>query len=187
MPSLLNVTSVQKAMENNGLSGRKLAEHLNVSPQTVANWLSSDTFPHPSQLLKLALRLRIEFEELVIKGTPDKYEPRVAARARLNRVLSDATLAKFKGMGKLLEQMAGYLPFDTLESPPRLTNPVTDALYLQQVSQKVRSDIGRDTVEPVKFEDLVDRFAKHNAVLIPVLWGKKEGHENAIHVLFARF
>ena len=186
MPSLLNIPSIQNAMKNNGLSGRKLAEQLNVSPQTIANWLSSESFPHPSQLLKLALRLRIEFDELIIQATPDADEPRVAARARLNRVLSDATLAELKGMGKLLEQMVDYLPFDTLESPPRLTNPVTEASYLQQVSQKVRSDIGVNAFEPVKFEDLVERFAKHKAVLIPVLWGKKEGHENAIHILLPK-
>lgn len=186
MSSILNIPAVQTAMKKNGLSGRKLAEQLHVSPQTVTNWLSSAAFPHPAQLLKLALNLRLAFEELVMQSAPSPDEPRVAARARMNRVLSDATLAELKGMGKLLEQLANFLPFDTLESPPRLTAPIVDAVYLQRVSQKVRSEIGRDSEAPIKFEDLVDRFSKHKAVLIPVLWGKKDGHENAIHVLLPK-
>lgn len=185
MPTI-NITAVKAAMSAKGLSGRKLADTLSVSPQTVTNWLSSAAFPHPSQLLKLALNLRIPFEELVLKEPPHANEPRVAARARQNRQLSDETLAELKGMGKLLEQLAEYLPFDTLESPPRLAAPVVEYEYLQRVSSKIRSEIGLDQEEPVLFENLVDRFSMHKAVLIPVLWGKKDGHENAIHVLLPR-
>src|SRR5450830_130329 len=170
---VINIPNVQAAMKSQGLSGRKLAERLGVSPQTVTNWLSSSAFPHPAQLLKLTLSLRIPFDQLVLPEAPSADEPRVAARARLNRVLSDATLAELKGMGKLLEQLADFLPFDTLESPPRLVSPGRDYAYLQQVSKKVRSDIGCSSVEPIKFEDLVDRFSTHKAVLIPVLWAKK--------------
>lgn len=184
--SKINIPAVQAAMKNKGLSGRKLAEQLDVSPQTITNWLSDSAFPHPAQLLKLALSLRISFEDLVIQGAPAENEPRVAARARMNRVLSDATLAELKGMGRLLEQLSDHLPFDTLESPPRLTTPTVDHKYLQRVSQKVRSEIGVSADEPVKFTDLVTRFSKHKAILIPVMWGKKDGHENAIHVLLPK-
>jgi transcriptional regulator with XRE-family HTH domain len=185
MPKI-NIPAIQVAMKQRGLSGRKLAEQLEISPQTVTNWLSDATFPHPAQLLKLALNLRIPFEKLVIQGAPTDEEPRVAARARMNRVLSDATLAELKGMGRLLEQLAENLPFDTLESPPRLTAPSISYEYLQRVSKKVRSEIGVNSEEPIKFTQLVDRFSKHNAILIPVLWGKKDGHENAIHVLLPK-
>jgi transcriptional regulator with XRE-family HTH domain len=185
MPNI-NIPAVQAAMKQNGLSGRKLAERLQVSPQTITNWLSSSAFPHPTQLLKLALNLRISFEELVLQSAPSADEPRVAARARMNRVLSDATLAELKGMGKLLEQLAPYLPFDTLESAPRLVSPSLDRDYLQQVSKKVRSEIGLNDEEPIRFQALVEKFSAHNAVLIPVLWGKKEGHENAIHVFLPK-
>lgn len=184
--SKLNISAVQAAMKEKGLSGRKLAEKLEISPQTITNWLTEAAFPHPAQLLKLALSLHISFDQLVIKTAPSNDEPRVAARARLNRVLSDTTLAELKGMGKLLEQLAEFLPFDTLESPPRLTAPVTEYGYLQLVSKKVRSDSGVGENEPLKVKDLVGRFSKHNAVLIPVLWGAKDGHENAIHVLLPR-
>ncbi|MES2538135.1 MAG: helix-turn-helix domain-containing protein [Pseudomonadota bacterium] len=185
MPSI-NIPAVKAAMSAKGLSGRKLAEVLSVSPQTVTNWLTSAAFPHPSQLLKLALNLRIPFEELVLKEAPGANEPRVAARARQNRQLSDEALAELKGMGKLLEQLAEHLPFDTLESPPRLAAPVVEYEYLQRVSKKIRGEIGLDQEEPVLFKNLVSRFSAHKAVLIPVFWGKKDGHENAIHVLLPK-
>ncbi len=168
-------------MKTHGYSQRKLATQLEVSPQTVTNWLSSTSFPHPAQLLKLALKLRIPFDKLVLPEA-DAKAPRVAARARLGRKLSDSVLAEFRSMGRLLEKLVPDLPFDTFETPPRLLKPVVEFTYLQSISKKVRSDIGVSERDPIKFSNLVNRFKEHKAVLIPVLWGEKDGHENALHV-----
>jgi transcriptional regulator with XRE-family HTH domain len=179
----INIALVQKKMKENGLSGRKLAGQLDVSPQTVTNWLSSASFPHPAQLLKLTLTLRIPFDKLVLPEAADDTAPRVAARARLGRRLNDSVLADFKAMGRLLEKLVPDLPFDTFEAPPRLLRPVVEFDYLQGISKKIRSEIGVGEQDAVNFSNLVDRFKKHKAILIPVLWGKKDGHENALHVL----
>jgi Zn-dependent peptidase ImmA (M78 family) len=75
-----------------------------------------------------------------------------------------------------------YLPFDTLEMPPILKNPSCDYEYLQQISQKVRADINVSDDAVIDFKHLIKRFSELQAVIIPVLWGNKQRHENALHI-----
>jgi len=47
---------------------------------------------------------------------------------------------------------------------------------------KERLELNLDPVKPIDFEDLISRFNRLQAVLVPVMWGNKSGHANALHI-----
>jgi len=85
-------------------------------------------------------------------------------------------------MGRFLGHLVPFLHFDTLEVPPTLKSPVCEYEYLQRVAQKVRSDINVEPQATLDFPHLIRRFGELQAVIVPVLWGSKQRHENAVHI-----
>ncbi|MBE0558559.1 MAG: transcriptional regulator, partial [Proteobacteria bacterium] len=75
-----------------------------------------------------------------------------------------------------------YLPFDRFVKPRTLIRPRQEYEYLQNVAAKIREQIGKAPEVTIAFQDLIDFFNKLNAVIIPVLWGNKDKHENALHI-----
>jgi hypothetical protein len=75
-----------------------------------------------------------------------------------------------------------FLPFSTLEMPPVLKSPSCDYDYLRQVTANVRAEINLGPIESIDFSHLIRRFRDLQAVIIPVLWGSKQRHENAVHI-----
>src|SRR5690606_4886515 len=63
-----------------------------------------------------------------------------------------------------------------------LKDPVNEYAYIQQVAQKVRRDINVAEDGTLDFQHLIKRFRALQTVLVPVLWGEKQVHENAIHI-----
>jgi transcriptional regulator with XRE-family HTH domain len=180
MQKRLNSDKAKAAISTAGLTQTAIAGHLDVSKEAVSQWLNGKSFPRPNKLLKLAKLLQLSFNELVIKDDPDA--PKVAFRKMKGTKTTDHHIEKAQQTGIFLRHLVPFLPFDTLEMPPILKSPNRDYLYLKQVSAKVRRDINLNVTDTIDFSHLIRRFAQLQAVIVPVLWGSKERHENAIHI-----
>lgn len=85
-------------------------------------------------------------------------------------------------MGRLLAPVVSHLPFDSFVAPARLKDPQLGYAYIQQLVTKVRLELDLDPVKPIDFQNLIGKFNELQAVLVPVMWGKKSRHENALHI-----
>ena len=180
MEKLLNIPTLEAAMSKKGFNQSSLSEQLGVSREAVSKWLKQASFPRPDKLLRLGMLLGLSFGELVTEL--DDKAPVVAFRKKKGTKTKGEDFQKFVGMGRYLSELVPYLPFDNLAKPPVLKNPVLEYDYLQQVSAKVRQDINVDATASLDFKHLIRHFRNLQAVLIPVMWGEKNRHENATHV-----
>ncbi len=180
MNKRLNTESASAAMVSAGLNQNALAEELGVSREAVSQWLKNKSFPRPNKLLQLSKVLSLSFDELVIKDDPAL--PIVAFRKKKGTKTKDHHIEKAQTMGMMLRQLVNYLPFDTLEMPPILKAPQLDYEYIQRVVKKVRDDIRVRDGDVVNFSHLTQRFKDLQAVIVPVLWGDKKQHQNALHI-----
>lgn len=167
-------------MDAEGLTQTAIAEQLDVSKEAVSQWLKEKTFPRPNKLLQFAKLLKLSFGELVINE--EQNAPVIAFRKKGSARTKDHHVEKAQETGRFLSHLVPYLPFDTLEMPPVLKSPNRDYGYLRQVTSKVRKDINLGETETVDFDHLIRRFNELQAVVVPVLWGTKQRHENAIHI-----
>jgi len=176
----LNTINAQQAMGAQGFTQTALAKQLDVSKEAVSQWLNDKSFPRPDKLLRLAKLLGLGFDDLVIKDDPNA--PVIAFRKMKGTKTKDHHIEKAREMGRFLGHLVPFLPFDTLEVPPTLKSPVCEYEYLQRVAQKVRSDINVEPQATLDFPHLIRRFGELQAVIVPVLWGSKQRHENAVHI-----
>lgn len=180
MEKRLNKDNITQKMAESGLTQTALAERLNVSKEAVSQWLNNKSFPRPGKLLQLGKLLSLSFDDLVCKD--ESAEPIIAFRKMKGTKTTDHHREKAQEMGRFLKNLVPYLPFDLLEMPPILKNPVNDYGYLQKVAQKVRQDINVEPDATIDFQHLIRRFNELQTVLIPVLWGDRSRHENALHI-----
>ncbi|MDC9728350.1 MAG: helix-turn-helix transcriptional regulator [Methyloprofundus sp.] len=180
MKKRLNTNKVNEAMTTAGLTQTALAEALDVSKEAVSQWLKEKTYPRPNKVLQLGKLLNLNFDELVINEDP--YTPVVAFRKMKGTKTKDHHIEKAQEMGRFLRHLVPFLPFDTLEMPPVLKKPSCDYDYLQTVAAKVRAEINVDADATIDFSHLIRRFFELQAVVVPVLWGSKQRHENAVHI-----
>lgn len=173
--------TLSAAMEKAGLSGASLARELDVSRETASKWLNGKSFPRPDKLLKLALLTGLRLNDLVVRGSPES-EPVIAFRKRGASKTTEKHIARAKEMGLLLKPLVPYLPFDEFIRPPTLKKPSADYDYVQRLVAQVREDVGVSAAEALDYRHLIKRFTDTQTVLIPVLWGKKGHHENALHI-----
>lgn len=177
----LNINKIEESAERLGFNKSKLAKNLDVSRETVSQWLKGEKFPRPDKLLKLSMTLGLTFNEIASNLTAEN-EPIVAFRKKGNHKITDQYLEEARDTGRILSNLIPYLPFDKLSRPKTLIHPRLDYPYIQQVSKKIRNQIGKAPNEAIAFEDLINFFNDLNAVIIPVLWGSKDRHENALHI-----
>lgn len=180
MKKRLNTEKAQLAIEKAGLTQTAIADTLAVSKEAVSQWLHGKCFPRPNKLLQLGKLLNLPFDELVVRE--ESFAPKVAFRKMKGTKTKDHHIEKAQDMGRLLRHVVPYLPFDKLEMPPVLRAPIDNYDYLRQVTAKVRSDINLGPTESVDFSHLVRRFAELQAVVVPVMWGARNRHENAVHI-----
>jgi transcriptional regulator with XRE-family HTH domain len=181
MEKKLNTEKVNQAMTIAGLTQTAVAQNLGVSKEAVSQWLSHKVFPRPNKLLQLGKLLLLSFDELVIKDDP--YAPVVAFRKMKGTKTKDHHIEQAQERGYFLRHLVPYLPFNRLEMmPPVLKDPVCDYHYIQQIVKKVRDDINIDDNDVIDFNHLIKRFSDLQTVIIPVLWGSKLRHENAVHI-----
>lgn len=176
----LNIKIINDTMEAMGFSASAVAKELSVSRESASKWLKGSTFPRPDKLLKLSLLLNLNYDNLVI--TEDENRPIIAFRKRAGTKTKNNHINRAIEMGYMLKPLVEYLPFDKYIKPKTLKTPSTDYNYLQELSKIIRKDIGLKSTSNIDFRHLVKLFSDKQTVLIPVLWGKKEKHENALHI-----
>lgn len=170
-------------MVTQGLTQSALADFVGKTKQAVSKWLKGQAFPRPPELLKLSLALKVGYRQLVeVKNSELQLQPIVAFRRRANCKTTDEHFTHAKAMGRWLAPLVDYLSIDEFFGARSLKNPSLDYRYIQELVKKVRCDLGIDDIEPVNGIQLRDHFVKYQAILIPVMWGKKEKHGNALHI-----
>ncbi|MBK5274066.1 MAG: helix-turn-helix domain-containing protein [Desulfuromonadales bacterium] len=181
MKNSLNIEKLSQRTEELGLSQSKLAKDLGVSRESVSKWFQNEVYPRPDKLLKLARVLDLNFSDLVTRVTTVN-EPVVAFRKKGSHKITDDYIEQARDMGRILSDLVSYLPFDDLSQPAILRNPVNNYDYVQKAAQRIRSQIGVQENDEIGFDKLINFFINLHAVIIPVLWGSKENHENALHI-----
>ena len=181
----LNIIKIKSQLDVLGLSQANIAEKLDVTRQSVSNWMQEKKFPRPGVLLKLAKILDLSFDEIVLK-TDMSNEPVVAFRKKGRHKISTEYIEDAKDKGFLLEQLVPYLPYDKLSTPPVLIDPRLNYEYIQAAAKEARKAIGKENSPKIESKDLINFFNKYHAVIIPVFWGNKSNHENALHIYLPR-
>jgi transcriptional regulator with XRE-family HTH domain len=181
MEKTLRIDHVQKRLAERGMNQSSVAKQLGLSRAAVSKWFTGSAFPRPAELLKLGKLLELGFKDLV-QTRETAPAPLVAFRKRAGTKTTNGHTDQAREMGRLLESLVPYLGFDQFETPPRLKKPVLDQGYIQELVRKVRLELNLDPVNPIDFKDLISRFSQLQAVLVPVMWGRKSGHANALHI-----
>lgn len=181
MQGALKLEVLKEAMGRSGLNSAGLAKELGVSREAVSKWLNGQSLPRPDKLLKLALLVGLKFDQIILRAG-DQVEPVVAFRKKGAHKTTATHISHAMEMGWLLRPLAPYLPFDQLIRPATLKQPNLDYDYVQKVAAKIREEVGVKPTEPIDFRHLIKKFGELQAVLIPVLWGSRERHENALHI-----
>lgn len=180
MEKRLNLEQIDHAMTAGGLNQAGLAKALQVSRESVRKWLSDESFPRPDKLLKLARKLDLSFQQIVIHHDP--AEPVVAFRKTRGSKTRDHHIENAQTMGRMLRHLVPFLPFDVLAMPPVLKQPHLDYQFLRKAAALIRHEIHVQPLDTLNFEHLIRHFGRLQAVLIPVRWGSKQVHENATHI-----
>ena len=181
MDRTLNLSLVEETMSAKGLTQTALAAKLGLTKAAVSKWINGDSFPRPPELLKLGKALGLGYAQLV-QVAPAANEPLVAFRKRRGTKTTPAHLTHAQEMGRLLGPVVKHLPFDQFLSPGRLRNPVLDYGYIQALVGELRRDLKLEPTGPIKLTDLIGKFKELQAVIVPVMWGQKDRHENALHI-----
>ncbi len=177
----LNIKNMTDRFEAMGLTQSKLASELGVSRQIISTWMKKEKFPRPEKLLRLARILKLSFDEIVVRIATEE-EPLIAFRKKGRHKISKGYIESAKYMGSLLEKLVPYLPFDHFSRPPSLIKPRQDYEYIHKVTKEIRKEIGVTGASEIPFQSFISFFNQYHAVIIPVFWGAKEQHENALHI-----
>lgn len=179
MEKLLNSGAIQSVLAERGITQKQLASAVGTSSQAVTNWLKGKDFPRPASLLKLATILGLTFDQLV--QTSNAGRPVIAYRKKANAKTTDAHIAKAEGIGMLLKPLVAHLP-ELQALRTLITSPSTDYEKLQVAASQTRSRLGIGEQAVLGYEHLLGEFKECGAILVPVLWGSKGSHENALHI-----
>jgi transcriptional regulator with XRE-family HTH domain len=180
MHKVIHSEKLKEALQARGWSQKELANELQVTPQAVTNWLKGTDFPRPDKLLKLATTLKLGFGDLILDSTKD--QPVIAFRKKGGAKTTDAHILKAIAMGSLLKPLVPFL--SELRSLRALIPfPSTQYDALHATADEVRTRIGLGSQAVLSYTHLIDQFGTNGAVIVPVLWGEKQNHKNALHIL----
>lgn len=179
MQNTLHTDSLRAALAQRGWTQRDLADQMGVSAQSVTNWFKGKDFPRPDKLLKLATMLQLSFSQLV--SLPED-QPIVAFRKKAGTKTTDEHIQKALAIGDLLKPLVPFLPkLPTLRT--KISSPSLTYARLQSDASQVRNKLGLGELSVLGYEALIAEFKGCGAVLVPVLWGHKQQHKNALHIL----
>ncbi len=179
MKKSIKADVVKQAITQNGLTQKEIASQLDVSSQAVTNWLKGKDFPRPATLLKLSAILKLTFDHLVDTGNAN--EPIIAFRKKGNAKTTEAHIAKARATGKLLKPLVKYLP-EQQAIRRLITSPSLEYHKLQAAASETRNEVGIGSLAVLEYEELIGQFKSCGAILVPVMWGKKNDHKNAMHI-----
>lgn len=179
MTKSLCIEAVTGKMRELGWNQGQLATHVGVSGQTVSNWLKGRDFPRPSALLKLAVSLGLAVEKLV--SSSGSAEPIVAFRKKAGAKTTDAHVSKARAIGYLLKPLVSVLP-EIQQLRTSIPSPSCEYGLLHVAVEQTRKELGIGQRAVLSYDHLISHFKKNGAVLVPVMWGRKDRHENALHI-----
>jgi len=179
MHKVIHSASIKSALAARGWTQDQLAVAVGESAQVVSNWLQGKNFPRPAKLLKLATTLQLGFDQLVM---PEADQPVIAFRKKGGAKTTDEHIHKAMAMAALLKPLVAYLP-ERRALRTLLPTPTTDYALLQSAVAQVRRKLGIGPASVLRYERLIDEFRDNDAFLVPVLWGEKQNHKNALHIL----
>ena len=183
MHKVVHTPAIRQALEAKGWTQKDLASQLGVSAQSVTNWLKGADFPRPDKLLRLATTLKLRLDELVAVPVEDlANRPVVAFRRKAASKTTNAHISKALAMGALLGPLVPHLPpLRALRT--ELPQPSADYPVLQRAVAQARDKLGIGQRAVLDYATLIGEFAANDAFIVPVLWGSKQRHENALHIL----
>ena len=183
MRKVVHTPAIRQALEAKGWTQKDLASQLGVSAQSVTNWLKGADFPRPDKLLRLATTLKLRLDELVAVPVEDlANRPVVAFRRKAASKTTNAHINKALAMGALLGPLVPHLPpLRALRT--ELPQPSADYQVLQRAVAQARDKLGIGQRAVLDYATLIGEFAANDAFIVPVLWGSKQRHENALHIL----
>ena len=179
MHKVIHSESIKKALAARGWSQEQLADAIGESAQVVSHWLKGTHFPRPQKLLKLATTLTLSFDQLVM---PDAHQPVIAFRKKAGSKTTDEHIAKARVMAELLKPLVAYLP-ETRALHTSLAAPSTAYPLLQSAAAQVREKLGIGKRAALEYKHLIKEFKDNDALLVPSLWGERQNHKNALHIL----
>jgi len=177
----LNVRAVEEALPRAGLNQAGLAKKIGVSRESVSKWLKGEAIPQPDKLLRIGMLLGLAFEQMVVTALPEAV-PVVSFRHKAARKTKDVHLDNARETGELLKRLVKYLPEAPLTQAPVLKEPRSDYDYVQRVATDIRKEMGLEDKAVVDFKDLIAKFNRLHAVIVPALWGAQEQHGNALNI-----
>jgi len=179
MQKNLQADAVRAALAQKGWDQKRLAAEVGVSATAITNWLKGTDFPRPPALLKLSTLLSLKFDQLVGSSTA---APVIAFRKRAGKKTGDADILRAKTFGALLRVLAPYLAIkNALRTEIRSPSQDYDALQSAVASIRIKLGVGEEAqIHP---SHLLEEFKQNGATIIPVMWGNRLAHENAIHIL----
>ena len=183
MEKVIDREKIKKALQARGWTQKDLARELDVTAQAVTNWLKGTDFPRPNKLLKLATTLKLGFADLVVSSA--EGHPVIAFRKKGAAKTTDAHILKAIAMGSLLRPLVPFLP----NSPSLrvlISQLTTQYDMLQATALEVRKRLGLDGQAVLSYGHLIEQFVTNGAVIVPVLWGEKQNHKNALHILLPK-
>jgi len=183
MHKVIHSESLKQALQARGWTQKDLAGELGVTAQAVTNWVKGTDFPRPDKLLRLASLLQLSFADLVL--TPAEDQPVIAFRKKAGAKTTEAHIVKAIAMGSLLKPLVPFLP-ELRSLRVQIQSPSTQYEALQNVAAEVRTRIGLGAQADLSYEHLIGEFESNGAVIVPVLWGEKQNHKNALHILLPR-
>lgn len=183
MHKVIHSEKLKQALQALGWTQKDLASKIGVTAQAVTNWVKGADFPRPDKLLKLAATLKLSFADLVVSSTKD--QPIIAFRKKGSAKTTDAHILKAIAMGSLLRPLVPFLP-ELRSLRAQIPSPSTEYDALQATATEVRTRIGLGGQAVLSYEHLIDQFGTNAAIIVPVLWGEKQNHKNALHILLPR-
>lgn len=180
MDRRLNTDAIRDALDARGWSQKDLAAAVGVSQQAVTNWFKGGDMPRPATLLKLATKLSLKLEQ-VISSEIQAQKPIIAFRKKGNAKTTDQHILKATAMGSLLKALVPYLPpLQSLRT--QIPAPSTDYEQIQANVAETRQKLGIGQEAVFDYSSIIKEFKRNAAVIVPVMWGQKSQHENAIHI-----
>lgn len=179
MEKKINIAVLKSALQKLGWTQKNLAVEMGVSAQSITNWMKGTDFPRPDKLIRLAMMLGLNFSDLVLTK---ENAPVVAFRKRAGTKTTDDHRLKAMTMGAMLQPLVPYLPkLKSLRT--KISTPSLAYRSLQNAVKEVRGKLGIGLEAPLQFQNIISEFDANDAIIIPVMWGQKTRHENALHIL----
>lgn len=179
MGQAINSQVIKESLRERGWTQARLAEEVGVTSQAVTHWLRGENFPRPAVILKLVAVLGLRYEKLVVDE--EEIEPVIAFRRKGGAKTVEAHIRKAVGIGRLLRPLVPYLKA-VPELRTQIASPSTDPVKVQAYATEARKRLGVGQQKPLRYEDLIKEFERSGTILVPVLWGEKKRHENALHI-----